>query len=314
MTALHRVTALTLAAALLAVGMSSVPAAAQATAHRTFATADEAVQTLIDAAKGGHLEDLLAIFGPDGQALIDSVDPVTARQNRQVFVAAAAEKRQLVDDGANRKTLVLGYEEWPFPVPLVKDGKGWKFDTAAGKEEVIARRVGRNELAAIATCRAYVTAQVRYAQQAHDGKPAGLYAMTFRSDAGKENGLYWPAARGQKQSPLGDLVAAAAQEGRPLPTGPDQQRPAPLHGYYFKILSAQGAAAPGGAMNYVADGAMSRGFALVAWPAQYNVTGVMTFVVGHDGVVHEKDLGTDTDAAVAKMTAYNPDASWPVSR
>src|SRR5206468_2959858 len=181
----------------------------------------------------------------------------------------------LLVDGGKAKTLVIGNEEWPFPVPLVKTASGWRFDTAAGKEEVLARRIGRNELAAIQTCLAYVTAQRRYAMQGHDGKPPGLYAMTFRSDPGKENGLYWPAARGQRRSPLGDLVAQAAEEGRPLGAAPDQR--SPFHGYYFKILTAEGAA--GGAKSYVVNGEMSKGFALVAWPAQYDVTGVMTFLV-----------------------------------
>ena len=150
------------------------------------------------------------------RSLIASSDPATGRRNREVFTVAVAEQWRLVDEPPNRKTLVIGNEEWPFPVPLVKEASGWRFDTAAGKEEVLARRIGRNELAVIQTCLAYVTAQQRYAQQGHDGKPAGVYATKFGSDPGKENGLYWPAARGQQRSPLGDLVAQAAAEGRPL--------------------------------------------------------------------------------------------------
>ena len=193
-------------------------------------------------------------------------------------------------------------------MPLVKEASGWRFDTAAGKEEVLARRIGRNELAVIETSRAYVTAQRRYAQQGHDGKPAGVYATKFLSDPGKENGLYWPTTKGQKRSPLGDLVAQAAEEGRPI--GGDRAQPAPFHGYYFKILTAQGAAAPGGAKSYVVKGDMSGGFALIAWPAQYDATGVMTFLVNQDGIVVEKDLGPGTDAAARKITSYNPDKSW----
>jgi hypothetical protein len=192
----------------------------------------------------------------------------------------------------------------------VKGAKGWRFDTAAGKEEVLARRIGQNELAAIDTVRAYVTAQHRYAAQGHDGNQPGLYAAKFQSSPGKEDGLYWPAAPGQKRSPLGDLVAQAAEEGRPL--GGQQGKPAPFHGYYFKILTGQGAAAKGGAKPYVVKGAMSGGFALVAWPAQYDVTGVMTFIVNGDGVVREKDLGPGTDATARKMSVYNPDSSWRV--
>jgi Protein of unknown function (DUF2950) len=286
----------------------SATAAAQTTRHRTFAAAPDAVQSLIAAVKAGNLEELVAIFGPDAEELIASSDPATGRRNREVFAVAVAEQWRLVDDAPNRKTLVIGNEEWPFPIPIVKDTSGWRFDTAAGKEEVIARRIGRNELEVIQTCLAYVTAQQRYAQQAHDGKPAGVYAMKFNSDSGKENGLYWPAARGQKRSPLGDLVAQAAEEGSPV--GGNREQPSPFHGYYFKILTAQGAAASGGARNYVVNGAMSGGFALVAWPAQYDVTGVMTFVVNQDGIVREKNLGPGTDAAARRMTSYNPDASW----
>jgi Protein of unknown function (DUF2950) len=281
---------------------------AQGAGHRTFAAAHDAVQALIAAVKTGNLADLFAIFGPDGEALIASSDVATARKNREVFKVAVAEQWHLVDETPDRKTLVIGNEEWPFPVPIVKTGTGWQFDTAAGKEEIIARRIGRNELDVIETCRAYVTAQKRYALQGHDGNPAGLYAMKFSSDPGKENGLYWPAAHGQKRSPLGDLVAQAAEEGSPV--GGNRAQPTPFHGYYFKILTAQGPAAPGGAKNYVVKGAMSRGFALVAWPAEYDVTGVMTFLVNQDGIVHEKDLGRATDTAARQMPSYNPDGSW----
>ena len=203
---------------------------------------------------------------------------------------------------------MIGNEDWPFPVPLVKEASGWRFDTAAGSEEVIARRIGRNELAAIATAQAYVTAQKRYAEKPHDGNPAGVHATKFASDPGKENGLYWPAKAGQPRSPLGDLVAQASGEGRTV--SGDRSQPSPFHGYYFKILTAQGSSAPGGAKKYVAKGVMSGGFALVAWPAQYDVTGVMTFVVSKDGIVHEKDLGPGTDADARKMSTYNPDKTW----
>jgi hypothetical protein len=265
-------------------------AAAQAPRQRTFASPDEAVTTLIATVKKGDVEVLLSIFGPDGQELLESSDPATARMNRQVFAVAAAEQWRLEDAGANRKTLVIGNEAWPFPVPLVKMAAEWHFDTAAGKEEIIARRIGHNELAAIETVRAYVSAQKRYAAEGHDGNPPGAYATKFRSDAGKENGLYWPAKHPQKRSPLGDLVAQAAEEGRPV--GGDTSQPSPFHGYYFSIVTAKG------------------GFGLVAWPAQYDVTGVMTFIVNQDGVVREKDLGAGTEAAARKMHVYSADASW----
>jgi hypothetical protein len=274
---------------------------------RTFGTPQDAVRALTEVVKAGKIDELVAIFGPDGQELAASSDRATARRNREVFTVAVAEGWRLVDQGTDRKVLVIGNEGWPFPVPLVREAKGWRFDTAAGKEEVIARRIGRNELAVIQVCQTYVAAQRLYAQHGHDGRPAGLYATSFRSDPGKQNGLYWPAGRGQKRSPLGDLVAKAAAEGRPL--GAELQ-PSPFHGYYFKILTAQGAAAPGGAKDYVAAGQMSGGFALVAWPAQYDVTGIMTFVVNQDGVVREKDLREGTDAAAKAITLYDPDSSW----
>jgi hypothetical protein len=263
---------------------------AQSAEPRTFASPEEAVTTLISTVKKADVDALLTIFGADGKDLLASSDAATARNNRQVFAVAAAEKWRLADDGAARKTLVIGNEDWPFPVPLVKDARGWRFDTAAGKEEVIARRIGRNELSVIETVRAYVSAQHRYAAKGHDGNQPGVYATKFQSDPGKENGLYWPSARGQARSPLGDLVAQAAEDGHRA--GANRSQPSPFHGYYFKILPATG------------------GFALVAWPAQYDVSGVMTFLVNHDGIVREKDLGAETDAIARKMAAYKSDASW----
>ena len=283
-----------------------------AQAARQFASPEDAVKTFIGAVKAGNIADLVAILGAEGKELIESSDPATARQNRRVFTVAVGEHWHLEDAAPNRKTLVIGNEGWPFPVPLVKEESGWRFDAAAGSEEIIARRIGRNELAAIATVRAYVTAQRRYAEQPHDGNPAGAHASKFASDPGKENGLYWPATAGQKRSPLGDLVAQAAAEG---PAGArDRSQPSPFHGYYFKILTGQGPAARGGQKQYVVKGLMSGGFALVAWPARYDETGVMTFVVNQDGIVHEKDLGPETDAAARKMSVYDPDQSWRALR
>ena len=277
------------------------------TGSRVYATAEDAVRALTEAAKQGNLNEVVAIFGPEGQTLIDTSDPAAARRAQQVFTAAVAERWRLENEGDNRRVLVIGKEAWPFPVPLVKDTSGWRFDTAAGKEEIIARRIGRNELAAIRICRTYVAAQRLYAERGHDGRPAGLFASTFRSAPGRENGLYWPAVHGQRRSPLGDLVAHAAEEGqRP---NQDGAQPSPFHGYYFRILTAQGADAPGGALDYLVDGQLTRGFALVAWPAQYDMTGVMTFMVNHDGIVREKDLGSGTNGGQA-VRAFNPDASW----
>jgi hypothetical protein len=254
------------------------------------------------------MSDLLQVLGPDGEELAASSDPATGRHNREVFLVAAGEGWQLEDHGPDRRTLVIGNERWPFPVPLVKETAGWRFDTAGGKEEVLARRIGRNELAVIQICRTYVTAQRLYARHGHDGKPAGLYAKAFRSEPGRQNGLYWPTSRGEKRSPLGDLVAQAASEGR-NPQGTAGQ-PAPFHGYYFRILTAQGSGAAGGAKDYLVGEDMSGGFALVAWPAQYDATGVMTFIVNQDGVLYENDLGPETDALARAMARYDPGPSW----
>ena len=273
-----------------------------------FSTPEEAVRKLGAAVKDKNPDAVRAIFGPDASDLVDTSDATAARRRRQVFKVAMAEGWRLEEAGADRRILVVGHEAWPFPVPLVKDAGGWRFDTAAGKDEVLARRIGRNELAAILICRTYVRAQHLYARTGHDGKPAGAYAMTLASDPGRQNGLYWASAHGQRRSPLGDLLAQAAVDSRAR-TGPGQP-PSPFHGYYFRILTAQGPAAAGGASDYVAGGTLSRGFALVAWPAQYDVTGVMTFVVNQDGVVRERDLGPAADGAGTAVPIYNPDASW----
>jgi len=276
--------------------------------QRAFATPEDAVRALIDAAKAEDLNQVVAIFGPEGKELIDSSDPVTARRNRQVFVAAAAEEWHLTDGENGSKALVIGNEGWPFPVPLVKGESGWHYDTAAGKEEVIARRIGRNELAVIRLCRTYVAAQKLYAESGHDGQAPGAYATTFASDAGRQNGLYWPAKHGERRSPLGDLVAQAAL--KPSDVDNDRAEPSPFHGYYFKILTSQGNDAPGGTKNYISNGRLSGGFALVAWPAQYDVTGVMSFIVNQNNIVHERDLGADSNTVGRKIAVYNPDSSW----
>jgi len=253
----------------------------------TYASPEDAAKALIETAKKGSIDDLMKIFGSDAQPLVDTADPKAQQLRRQVFVVAARENWRLVNEGADKRTLEIGHESWPFPVPIVRDGNRWKFDTAGGIEEVIARRIGRNELSAIRACRTYVLAQRLYAQHGHDGKPAGTYATVIRSDPGKQNGLYWKAARGEKRSPLGDLLADAADEGK-----------SPFHGYHFKILKP----------------AQPNGFALVAWPAQYDTTGVMTFVVSQDGLVREKDLGPGTAQAVAAMATYSPDETWDAVR
>ena len=277
--------------------------------QRTFATPEEAVKVLTEATKAGNMDELMAIFGPDAEDIVASSDPVTSKQNREVFVVAVAEQWRLNDIGDNRKELEIGYENWPFPVPLVKDANGWRFDTAAGKEEILTRRIGRNELAVVGICETYVRAQEEYASIGRDGKPAGNFAQKFASDAGKYNGLYWPVKRGERLSPLGEMVAQASAAG-PRKTG--EGKVTPFHGYYFRILTAQGKAAAGGAKNYVMNGEMSGGFAMIAWPAEYDVTGIMTFVVNHDGIVYEKDLGPETADAVKTVVEFDPDESWTI--
>jgi hypothetical protein len=282
-------------------------AGAQALGPRVFGTPEEAAAGLLSVVKANDLGALVALFGPSGQELVETSDAVTGRRNREVFLAAAAEGYRIEDLGPARKELVLGNEAWPFPVPIVKDGGGWSFDAAAGREEILNRRVGRNELAVIRVLEAYVAAQRTYAATGHDGKPPGRYARRFASDPGTQNGLYWPSRRGEPRSPLGVLVALASEQGVRRREG---DSPSPFHGYYFRILEAQGTSAKGGAREYVVDGEMTGGFALVAWPVHYGASGVMTFVVNQDGVAHEKDLGPDTKAVVATIRSYDPDPTW----
>jgi hypothetical protein len=295
------------AGAALISGLLLGPMARAEVAPRTFATPQDAALALVEVVKANDLKALLALFGSAGQELVDSSDAATGRRNREVFLAAAAEGHRLEDVGPGRKELVLGNEAWPFPVPIVQKASGWSFDAAAGREEVLNRRIGRNELAVIRVLAAYVEAQRAYARAGHDGKPAGRYARRFGSDPGTQNGLYWPARRGESRSPLGVLVAKASGQGYKRVAG---EGPSPLHGYYFRILEGQGSAAKGGAAGYVVAGEMTGGFALLAWPAHYGESGVMTFAVNHDGIAHEKDLGAETSTAAAAITRYDPDATW----
>jgi len=278
----------------------------------SFATPEDAVRALIEVVKAGDLESLVKFFGNDARDLVSGADPETGRQNQQVFLVATAERWRLEDRAADSKELVVGNEDWPFPIPLVKKNDWWRFDVEAGHEEVLARRIGRNELKAIEMCLGYVTAQGRYAQKPHDGKAPGLYAQHFSSEPGRQDGLYWPATHGQLRSPLGELMAAASAEGPDIGA---RRQPAPFHGYYYRILTAQGAAAAGGAKDYMTKAGLSGGFALIAWPSQYDSSGIMTFIVNADRVVHERDLGPETPTAVAAITRYDPDTSWqPVTR
>jgi hypothetical protein len=292
----------------------AVPLAAQnpagQQAQKRFATAEEAVQATIKAAKTNNRTEMLAILGADAGDLLSSGDKIADRRARQLILVALNEKWSLANQGPNTKTLIIGNEEWPYPIPLVKEKTGWRFDTAAGRKEILYRRVGRNELSTIKACRVYVTAQNEYSERGHDGKQAGLFAQKIASDAGKQDGLFWKTGPGEPLSPLGEFAAQASSEGYSR-SGAD---PTPFHGYLFRLLKGQGPAAPGGAKSYVSNGEMKGGFALVAYPAEYRNSGVMTFIVNQEGIVHEKDLGEKTAQVASQMTEYNPDSSWQKTR
>ena len=279
--------------------------ASGASAQQSFKTPDEAVSALVAAAKASDRKALLTVLGPAGEDIVSSGDEVADEGVRKEFVAAYDEKHEIQPTG-DRAMLIIGKDDFPFPIPLVRKGDAWSFDTDAGRIEVLYRRVGANELDTILAVLAYVDAQNEYADKDH-GAGVGTYAQRIISQPGKKDGLYWPTAAGEEQSPLGDLAAAASAQGYRA-RGGDQRTP--FHGYYYKILTRQGPAAQGGVQDYVVKGKMIGGFGLVAWPAEYGNSGVMTFIVNHNGTVYEKDLGPRTAQVAANMTAYNPDDSW----
>ncbi|MDR3472363.1 MAG: DUF2950 domain-containing protein [Devosia sp.] len=304
--------AVVLSVSLLALGDAASGRAAQR-GGETFASPEQAVGALADAWHGGRAADLLKIFGPAGQKLVTSGDPVAERNARRRFATSYDQRHRIEHGGGGEAILVIGNEDWPYPIPIVRQGSGWRFDVKAGAEQVLDRRIGRNELNAIAVCRAYVEAQRDYA--AKDPLRSGLheYAQQVASTEGKRNGLYWPAAAGASESPLGPLVATAEAKGYSAPP-PTAGARAPVYGYYFRILMAQGAQAPGGAKTYLVGGHMTGGFALIAYPAKWGDSGVMTFVVNQTGIVFEKNLGPDTTSTARRITAYNPDRSWKIAQ
>jgi hypothetical protein len=285
-----------------------LPACAPAPApdRAVFATPDEAAKALMKGLSTNDAEALKAIFGPNVEQDLSSGDPVSDRHDRQAIALAMQQSWQWGKVVSGRMELIIGEEKWPLPAPLTKVRGGWQFDTDAGADEMISRRIGRNELRAIDVCRDYVKAQQAYASQPRDGKLAGLYAQQFRSSPGRQDGLYWRVGAEETQSPLGDLVAQAVVEGY------DENKSAsqPLWGYHFRVVTAQGAAAKGGARSYIVNGEMSGGFGLIAYPAEYGRGGIMTFIVNQDGVVYQKDLGEDTLKVAAGLSEYNPDATW----
>lgn len=278
---------------------------ATANAQQAFKTPDEAASALAGAAKAGDPKAIVTVLGPDGADIVSSGDPVADATTREKFVAAYDAKHQITMEGDNKAIVVIGPEDFPLPIPLVRKDGTWRFDTAAGREEILFRRIGKNELDAIQSSLAYVDAQNEYAEKDRTGAGKGLYAQRIISSAGKKDGLYWPDAQNNDPSPLGELVANASTQG--YRTGGGR---APYHGYYFKTLTKQGAAAPGGELEYVVKGKMIGGFALVAYPAEYRNSGVMTFIVNHNGTVYEKDLGPRTADLAEKITTYNPDSTW----
>ena len=274
--------------------------------QKTFASPEEAVKALVDAAKSGNQEELMAIFGPAGREVLSSGDTVDDKAVKEQFLKAYETKNTLIKEGDTKAVLQIGSEEWPFPIPLVKKNQQWSFDTKKGKEEMNYRRIGRNELSTIQVCLAYVDAQREYAAKDRDGDGLFEYAQKFVSTPGKKDGLYWEAKPGEEESPLGDFAARATREGYKKTSN----KPVPYHGYYFKVLKAQGKNAPGGAYDYIINGRMIGGFGMVAHPAKYGISGVMTFIVNHDGIVYEKNLGKDTAKIARAMKLFNPDKTW----
>ncbi len=294
------------ACALLAVAAAIMPLRAEAAGQATYKSAQDAVDALVAAVKAGELNGIVAVLGPDGQELASSGDPVADKAAREKFSSAYDEAHQVKLDGDARAELIIGNDDYPFPIPIVAKDGTWRFDTAAGAEEILNRRIGENELAAAEVLRAYVDAQREYAQAEHDGKGA-QYARKLISSTGKQDGLYWPNEDGQPESPLGPLVANAKAEGYRKGQG---AQPTPYHGYVFRILTAQGKDASDGARDYIYNGRMIGGFGMVAAPAEYGNSGIMTFIVNQDGVVYEKDLGISTSSLAAKMTTFNSGSGW----
>jgi hypothetical protein len=293
----------------IAVGMAGVVIAADTPApavqQRAFKTPEEAAAALIDAAESFDVAALTEIVGPDGVDLVVSEDPVSDRNIATAFAAQARTKMVVTRDPENKKVAVLsvGADEWPWPVPIVKTSGKWRFDAAAGRDEILFRRIGSNELDAIEICLGYVEAQYEYAYVKHEGSLVNQYAQRIVSTPGTRDGLAWQGSDGSWQGPVGEGIARAISEGY-------SERTEPYHGYYFKILKGQGPDAPMGEMDFVVNGAMIGGFALVAAPADYRVTGVKSFIVSHDGVVYEKDLGEATLEQFGAMERFNPDPSW----
>jgi len=275
-------------------------------AQKRYASPEDAVKDLIAAAKAGDTKAMTGILGPEAKVILQSGDAVGDKEARERFVKSYEEASKL-DKTPDKAVLNTGKDAWPFPIPIIKDGAEWRFDTTAGKDELLNRRIGRNEISAMQAVLAYVDAQREYYLANPQKDKLLSYAQRFASTQGRRDGLYFPTKAGERSSPLGPLFDAAKSAGYAKGEG---GKPAAYYGYHFRILKAQGGDAPGGAYDYVAQGRMIGGHALIAWPATYGNSGVMTFIVNHDGVVYEKDLGPDTANVVAKISRFNPDKSW----
>jgi hypothetical protein len=283
--------------------------ASLASSQRTFATPKAAVDALVAAAERYDVPTLKEILGPAGDKLVDTSDPVQDKKQLAAFALKAHEKSEIAVDAKNPNQAILsvGDDDWPLPIPMVRSRGAWGFDSKAGLREVLYRRIGRNELTAMEICEEFVDAQHEYALEKHDGSNLNQYAQRNISAPGKHDGLAWRNPDNTWGGPLGDEVASAVAEGYAIKSRSQLQ---PYHGYYFKVLKGQGPAAPLGAIDFVVKGAMIGGFALVASPSEYRVTGVKTFIVSHDGIIYEKDLGPKTLESFAAMELYNPDKSW----
>jgi len=299
---------LTFAAAVLCMILAFSGLQADAAAkQKGFASPEEAVKAFIAAIKANDDKEVIAIFGPEAKDLVSSGDPVRDKQRREKFLQAYDQKNSLAKEG-DKMMLSVGENDWPFPIPLVKKGDQWVFDTKAGKEEVLNRQIGKNELDTIQTMLAIVDAQREYAMTDHDGDGLIEYAEKAWSEPGKKNGLYWETKEGEEPSPLGEMVVKARAEG--YSKKGSKSNPVPLHGYYYRLLNKQGKNAAGGAYDYMVKGNQIGGFAVLAFPAKYGVSGVMTFIVNHDGVVFQKDLGRNTEKAAKAIKKFDPDKTW----
>jgi hypothetical protein len=298
---------MTMRAIFLIVAIAALQACSQSTPHRSFATPQDAAQALVVAAKADDTRALLEVLGPAAGPVLDSSDPVRDRRARERFAQAYETAHTFVDAADDTKTLQVGADQWPFPFPLRRHGDSWSFDSSAGAEEIINRRVGENELDAIQACLAFVDAEREYYSRNPQGMPLLQYARKLQSSQGQKDGLYWPTTHGEELSPLGEEFARARSEGYFEEGASGKQA---YRGYVYRLLTMQGPHAAGGAYDYMVKGEMIGGFALIAVPADYGNSGVMTFIVNHDGVVFSKDLGPDTAKAAAVIAAFDPDASW----